>query len=471
MKMHINGDWTSGTSQMEVRNPYTGEAFDTVPAATLEDVDLAINSAARGAKAMRALSAFDRYEILTRAVALLNERKQDMGETITREEGKILSEGLLEVDRCIQTMTWSAEEAKRLFGETIPLDAAPDNEMKFGFTVRVPVGVVAAIAPFNFPLNLVAHKVGPAIAGGNAVVIKPASDTPLSALKLTEVLIDAGLPAEAIQCVTGSGGTIGDAIVSHPIIRKVTFTGSQEVGEHITRTAGLKKVTMELGSNSPLIVLPDADLEKVAAATTQSGFANAGQVCISTQRVYADKAVYADYLDILTSKVSELAAGDPMADTVKVGPMVRESDAIRVESWISEAVGSGARLITGGERDGAVLTPSILAEVHPDMKISREELFGPAVNVTPIDGINEAIKYANDTRFGLSAAIFTENIDNALKFALEVESGNLNINGGTQFRADLMPYGGLKDSGMGKEGPRYAIEEMTELKMVTIHRS
>jgi acyl-CoA reductase-like NAD-dependent aldehyde dehydrogenase len=243
------------------------------------------------------------------------------------------------------------------------------------------------------------------------------------------------------------------------------------VGEHITRTAGLKKVTMELGSNSPLIVLPDADLEKVAAATAQSGFSNAGQVCISTQRVYADKSIYADYLDVLTSKVSELAAGDPMAGTVKVGPMVRESDAIRVESWINEAVGAGARLITGGERDGAVLTPSILAEVHPDMKISREELFGPAVNVTPIDGIDEAIKYANDTRFGLSAAIFTENIDKALKFALEVESGNLNINGGTQFRADLMPYGGLKDSGMGKEGPRYAIEEMTELKMVIIHRS
>jgi len=471
MKMYINGDWTSGTAQMEVRNPYTGEAFETVPAATLEDVNLAISSAARGAKAMRALSAFDRYEILTRAVVLLNERKQDMGETITREEGKILSEGLLEVDRCIQTMTWSAEEAKRLFGETIPLDAAPDNQMKFGFTVRVPVGVVAAIAPFNFPLNLVAHKVGPAIAGGNSVVIKPASDTPLSALKLTEILIDAGLPAEAIQCITGSGGVIGDAIVSNPLIRKVTFTGSQEVGEHITRTAGLKKVTMELGSNSPLIVLPDADLEKVAAATAQSGFSNAGQVCISTQRVYADKTVYADYLDILTSKVSELAAGDPMADTVKVGPMVRESDAIRVESWISEAVGAGARLVTGGERDGAVLTPSILAEVHPDMKISREELFGPAVNVTPIDGIDEAIKYANDTRFGLSAAIFTENIDNALRFALEVESGNLNINGGTQFRADLMPYGGLKDSGMGKEGPRYAVEEMTELKMVIIHRA
>jgi glyceraldehyde-3-phosphate dehydrogenase (NADP+) len=471
MKMYINGDWTSGTSQMEVRNPYTGEAFESVPAATLEDVDMAIKSAERGAKAMQKLSAFERYELLMRAVALLNERKQGFGETITREEGKVLSEGLLEVDRCIQTMTWSAEEAKRLFGETIPLDAAPDNEMKFGFTVRVPVGVVAAVTPFNFPLNLVAHKVGPAIAGGNAVVIKPASDTPLSALKLTQVLLDAGMPAEAIQCVTGSGAVIGDAVVSHPAVRKVTFTGSQEVGEHIMRTAGLKKVTMELGSNSPLIVLSDADVEKVATATVQNGYANAGQACISTQRVYVDKAVYGDYLDALAPMVSGLSAGNPMEETIKVGPMVRESDAERVESWINEAVGAGARLVAGGGRDGAVLRPSILAEVHPDMRVSREELFGPAVGVTPIDGIEEAIKYANDTRYGLSAAIFTENIDNALKFALEVESGNLNINGGTQFRADLMPYGGLKDSGMGKEGPRYAVQEMTELKMVIVHRS
>jgi glyceraldehyde-3-phosphate dehydrogenase (NADP+) len=279
------------------------------------------------------------------------------------------------------------------------------------------------------------------------------------------------MPAEAIQCVTGSGAVIGDAVVSHPAVRKVTFTGSQEVGEHIMRTAGLKKVTMELGSNSPLIVLSDADVEKVATATVQNGYANAGQACISTQRVYVDKAVYGDYLDALAPMVSGLSAGNPMEETIKVGPMVRESDAERVESWINEAVGAGARLVAGGGRDGAVLRPSILAEVHPDMRVSREELFGPAVGVTPIDGIEEAIKYANDTRYGLSAAIFTENIDNALKFALEVESGNLNINGGTQFRADLMPYGGLKDSGMGKEGPRYAVQEMTELKMVIVHRS
>ena len=359
MKMYINGNWTSGASEMDVVNPYTGQPFETVPLAALEDVERAIDSASRGVVAMRALSAFDRYEILMRAVDLLKERRQDLGETITREEGKVINEGLLEVDRCIQTITWSAEEAKRLYGETIPLDAAPGNEMKFGFTVRVPVGIVVAISPFNFPLNLVAHKVGPAIAAGNSVVIKPASDTPLSALKLTEVLLDAGLPAEAIQCLTGSGAAIGDSLVSNPAVRKVTFTGSQEIGERITHTAGLKKVTMELGSNSPLIVLPDADMEKVVAATVQSGYSNAGQVCISTQRAIVDKSVYADYLDALTPVVESLSTGDPMKDAVNVGPMVRESDAERVENWIQEAVGAGAKLVTGGIREGAVVRPAV----------------------------------------------------------------------------------------------------------------
>ncbi len=471
MKMYVSGEWISGDASMDVVNPYSGEAFDTVPAATLGDVHKAMESAERGARAMRALSAYARYEILMRAAELVRARRQDFGGTITREEGKILPEGLLETDRCVQTLTLSAEEAKRLGGETIPLDAAPGNEMKFGFTIRVPVGVVVAISPFNFPLNLVAHKVGPALAAGNAVVMKPASDTPLSALKLTEVLLEAGLPPETIQCLTGSGGTIGDALVSHPAVRKVTFTGSQEVGEHIICTAGLKKVTMELGSNSPLIALPDADLDKVVAATVTSGYSNAGQVCISTQRVIVDQSIYGDYLDALVPKVEALTTGDPSQESVNVGPMVRESDAVRVESWIGEAVDAGARLVAGGSRDGAVVQPSILADVTPDMRFSREELFGPAVGVTPAANIDEAIALANDTRFGLSAAIFTENLDNALRFALEVDAGNLNINGGTQFRADHMPYGGLKDSGLGKEGPRYAVQEMTELKMVIVHRS
>jgi glyceraldehyde-3-phosphate dehydrogenase (NADP+) len=470
MKMYMGGEWVTRARTTPVVNPFDGRTFDSVPVAGVEDVELAVRSAMRGAEAMRRMPAYDRYEALMRAVALIKQRAEDFARTITSEEGKVISEGRTEVARCVQTLTWSAEEAKRLYGETIPLDASPGNSTKFGFTIRVPVGVVAAIAPFNFPLNLVAHKVGPALAAGNAVVIKPASDTPLSALKLTEVLIEAGLPAEAVQCITGPGGAIGDALVSHPAVRKVTFTGSRDVGERICRTAGLKKVTMELGSNSPLIVLPDADLKKVAEHTVASGYSNAGQVCISTQRVIVDKKVYSDYLDVLTPMVASLSAGDPMKEGVKVGPMVRERDAVRVEGWVKEAVAGGARMLAGGERSGAVMRPTVLSDVKPEMKVSTEELFGPAVAVTSASDIDEAIRFANATKYGLAAAIFTQDINKALRFAMEVDAGNLNINGGTSFRADMMPYGGLKDSGMGKEGPRYAVEEMTELKMVIIHR-
>ncbi len=470
MKMYLGGEWVSRTKSMPVTNPFTGRAFDTVPVAGIEDIDVAVRSAVRGAAAMRKISSFDRYEILTRAVGLIKQRAEDFATTITSEEGKVLSEARTEVNRCIQTLTWSAEEAKRLYGETIPLDASPGNAMKFGFTLRVPVGVVVAVSPFNFPLNLVAHKVGPALAAGNAVVIKPASDTPLSALKLTEVLLEAGVPPESVQCITGPGGSIGDALVSHPDVRKITFTGSRDVGERICKAAGLKKVTMELGSNAPLIVLSDADLKKVAEATVASGYSNAGQVCISTQRVIVDRKVYGDYLDALTPMVVGLSAGDPTNEKVKVGPMIRERDAQRVESWMAEAVSGGARMVTGGERSGAVLRPAIIADVKPEMKVSSEELFGPAVVVTPAADIDDAIRLANQTRYGLAAAIFTQDINKALRFALEVDAGNLNINGGTSFRADMMPYGGLRDSGMGKEGPRYAIEEMTELKMVIVHR-
>lgn len=470
MKMYLGGEWVDRSTHSEVTNPFDGSVIDTVPLGTAADVETAVASATRGASVMKGISAFDRYTILSRAVDLIRERREDLATTIAKEEGKVIGEARTEVDRCIQTITWSAEEGKRLRGETIPLDASPGNATKFGFTVRVPVGVVVAISPFNFPLNLVAHKVGPALAAGNAVIIKPASDTPLSALKLTQVLLDAGVPAEAVQCLTGAGGAIGDALVSHPGVRKVTFTGSQEVGAHIAKTAGLKKVTMELGSNSPLIVMPDADLEKVAAATVASGYSNAGQVCISTQRVIVDGKVYGDYLDALKPLVEAIPAGDPLRDEVKLGPMVRERDAERVHSWIQEAVSSGARVVTGGERQGAMLSPAILADVTPDMRVVKDELFGPAVAVARSGDIEEAIRFANDTRYGLAAAIFTENIEWAMRFALEVDSGNLNINGGTSFRADLMPYGGLKDSGLGKEGPPYAIQEMTELKMVIFHR-
>ncbi len=470
MKMYLGGEWVERDQTVSVINPYDGTTIDTVPQAGVEDIALAVKSAERGFQAQKAISAFDRYTILMKTVDLIRERHEEFARILSAEEGKVINEARTEVDRCIQTITWSAEEAKRLRGETIPLDASPGNATKFGFTLRVPVGVVAAISPFNFPLNLVAHKVGPALAAGNSVIIKPASDTPLSALKLTEVLLKAGIPAEAIQCVTGPGGAIGDALVQHPAVRKVTFTGSQEVGEHIMRTAGLKKVTMELGSNSPLVVMPDADVEKVAAATVAGGYSNAGQVCISTQRVIVDTDIYGDYLDALKPLVEAIPTGNPAEESIALGPMIRERDAVRVGEWIDEAAAGGATVLAGGERDGAMLSAAIIADVTSDMRVYREELFGPAVTVAKASGVDEAIAMANDTRFGLAAAIFTQNVDTAMRFALEVDSGNLNINWNTTFRADMMPYGGLKDSGLGKEGPPYAIEEMTELKMVIFHR-
>ena len=469
MKMYINGEWVDRADTIPVLNPFDQSLIDTVPRATVADVDLAIASAVRGAKVMAKLPSYERYAILNRAAQLMTDRMEDLGQTITREEGKVIAEGRGEAGRAIQTITLSSEEAKRLHGETVPLDGAPGVTSQFGFTIRVPVGVVAAIAPFNFPLNLVCHKVGPALAAGNAVVLKPAGDTPLSALKFTEILLEAGLPPEAIQCVTGSGAEIGDAITGDPRVRKITFTGSMEVGDRICRNAGIKKVTMELGSNSPLIVMSDADLEKVAAATVAGGFANAGQVCISTQRVFAERSIYADFLDALVAPTEAFLTGNPMEESSRMGPMIRESDAARVHDWIAEAVDQGARVVAGGDREGTLHAPTVIADAKPDMRISREELFGPAVAVSAFDDIDQAIAMANDSRFGLSAGIFTQNVDWAMRFAREVDSGNLHINSSPQWRADLMPYGGLKDSGMGKEGPGYAVQEMTELKMVVFH--
>ena len=469
MKMYVAGEWIDKAERIEVINPYDNGVIDTIPKGAVEDVDRAVASAVRGAEVMREIPGYQRFEMLRKAADLMAERTEDFGRVITMEEGKTIFEGRAEVGRAVQTISLSGEEAKRLYGEVVPLDGAPAWGGQLGFTLRVPCGVVAAISPFNFPLNLVCHKVGPALAAGNAVVIKPATDTPLSALKLTEVLLEAGVPAEAVQCVTGSGGTIGDALVADDRVRKVTFTGSKEIGERICRTAGLKKVTMELGSNSPLIVMPDADMGKVVAATVSSGFSNAGQVCISAQRIITNTKVYDDYLDALKVGVEAISTGDPLDDSVKMGPMVRAGDAERVNAWIKEAVGAGARTVTGGDYSGAMHQPTVVADVNPEMRVSCEELFGPAVAVTPFDDIDEAIHMANDSEYGLSAGIFTQDIDWAMRFAREVHSGNLMINSGPQWRADLMPYGGVKDSGMGKEGPKYAVEEMTELKLVVYH--
>ena len=469
MKMYIGGEWVDRDSKIDVINPYNGSVIDTVPSGSFDDLETALASAVRGAEVMRNMPGYRRFEILRRAADIMTERQDELGRTISMEEGKIIGEGVAEAERAKQTIELSGEEAKRLYGETIPLDGATNWTGQYGFTMRVPVGVVAAISPFNFPLNLVAHKVGPALAAGNSVIIKPATDTPLSALKLTEILLEAGAPAESIQCITGSGSRIGDPLVADPRVRKVTFTGSRDVGERICKTAGLKKVTMELGSNSPLIVMSDADMDKVIAGTVSSGFSNAGQVCISAQRVMASSDIYGDFVDALTEGVQGLTTGDQLDASIKMGPMVRSEDAVRVNSWIQEAVGAGARTTTGGEYEGALHEPTVVVDVKPDMRISRDEIFGPAVAVSSFDDIDEAIASANDTIYGLSAAIFTQNVDWAMQYAKQVHSGNIQINAGPQWRADLMPYGGLKDSGMGKEGPKYAVEEMTETKMVIFH--
>ena len=469
MKMYVAGEWVDKPQAIEVRNSYDNSVIDTVPRADRGDVERALQSAERGARAMGKLAAHERARILRAAADLVAARREDFARTISLEEGKVIAEGRLEAVRAVDTLTESAEAARRLHGETVPLDAVPAGQGKFGVTLRVPCGVVVAITPFNFPLNLVAHKVGPAIAGGNAVIVKPATDTPLSALKLTAVLLEAGLPPEGVNTLTGPGGEVGDLLVQDRRVRKITFTGSRDVGEGICRLAGIKRLTMELGSNAPVIVMPDADLDKVAAAVTATGYANAGQVCISTQRVLAAGRVYGDLLDALKPRVEGLTLGDQLDEAVKVGPMIREKEAARVEAWVQEAVTGGARVVTGGRRQGAMYTPTVLADVKPDMRVSSDELFGPAVAVTPFTDVEEAIALANDSRYGLAAGIFTENLEGAFKFAREVQAGNLHVNWGPQWRADLMPYGGLKESGFGKEGPAYAIEEMTELKMVVFH--
>jgi len=469
MKMYVAGQWIDKDEKIEVRNSYDGSVIDVVPRADRADIERALQSAERGARAMAKLSSYERWKILHRAADLLSARAGELGTLISKEEGKILAEGRVEALRAVDTIMESAEEAKRVHGETVALDGASHGKGKFGVTIRVPCGVVVAISPFNFPLNLVCHKVGPAIAGGNAVIVKPATDTPLSALRLTEILLEAGLPPEGINALTGSGGEVGDWLVADRRVRKITFTGSRDVGEHICRTAGIKRVTMELGSNAPVIVMPDADMEKVAVAVASTGYANAGQVCISTQRVLAASGVYEDFLDALRPKVAALKVGNQLDPTVHVGPMIREKEAVRVDEWVKEAVANGARVVTGGTRQGAMYAPTVVADVKPQMRISCDELFGPAVAVTPFTDIDEAIALANDTNYGLAAGIFTENLEWAWKFAREVQSGNLHINWGPQWRADRMPYGGLKESGFGKEGPAYAIEEMTELKMVIFH--
>ncbi|WP_334173145.1 aldehyde dehydrogenase family protein [Sinomonas sp.] len=472
MQMLVSGTWRNSSSgrQEEVRSPFDGHVVDLVPIATPEDAMAALDRAEAGARIQRSLPAHARAEILQRAAALADERAEDIARTITAETGKPITEARGEAGRAGDIIRLAAYEGAQLYGDTLPLDANPGTgQEKIGFTLRQPCGIVVAITPFNYPSLLVLHKIAPALATGNAVVLKPARATPLTALKLAACFVDAGLAPEALSVLTGSGGDLGDVLVSDPRVRKVSFTGSTAVGTRIAATAGVKKLSLELGASCPVIILPDADIELASSAVAAGGYINSGQVCISVQRVLVDRRVEADFLDALVPKVKAIEVGDPTVASTRLGSLISTHEAERVEASINTAARNGARVLTGGERSGAVVQPSVVADVDPSSPFSRDELFGPAVAVSRADDIESALALANDSAYGLGAGIFTSDIAGSVRAMRQLDAGNIHINWTPLWRADLMPYGGLKGSGIGKEGIRSAVHEMTEEKTVVLH--
>src|SRR6478609_5001012 len=472
MEMLLGGEWrgaTNGATEV-VRSPYDDRPVGSVPVATIDDAAAAVDYAEAAARVQRETPAHERVTVLLRAADLADQRAEDIAQTISAETGKPISEARGEASRSGAIIRLAAHEGSQLYGSTLPLDANPGTGLeKIGFTLRQPCGIVVAITPFNYPALLVLHKIAPALAAGNAVVLKPARTTPLTALKLAECFVDAGLAPGALSVITGSGGTLGDRLVTDPRVRKVTFTGSTATGTHLTEVAGIKKLSLELGAACPVIVLPDADIEVAAAAVAAGGFINAGQVCISVQRVIVDERVEADFLDALVPKVEAIAVGNPKEADTRLGSLISEEEAIRVHSSIGEARHSGAKVLTGGDRDGAVVTPAVVAGVDPRSQLSRNELFGPAVAVSSAADIEPASAMANDNDYGLGAGIFTSDVAGSIRAMRQIDAGNIHINWTPLWRADLMPYGGLKGSGIGKEGIRSAVHEMTEEKTIVIH--
>lgn len=465
----INGVWKETNEYFPVIHKYKGHAIAEIGRCQESDVTEAISSAYQTFKTNK-LSPNQRYEILSRTSQLLKENKDDIASIITQEVGKPIKESRMEVDRAVQTFLLSSEEAKRLGGEGIPIGAQAGSEDRISFTVRVPVGVIAAITPFNFPLNLTAHKIGPAIAGGNTVVLKPSELTPLSSIKLVELLKKAGLPDGFINVVNGYGHEAGEALLHDPRIAMYTFTGSAKVGQHIKSQTGIRKVTLELGSNSPNIIHEDANIDEAVDLCMSRGFSNAGQACISVQRIYVHQSVYSEFVNKSVTFVKSLQVGDPEQEQTALGPMINEKEASRAEHWLHEAIEAGAKVEIGGKREGTLFYPTILTAVTPDMKVSCEELFAPVVTIIPYTDINEAFSLANDSQFGLHVGLFTNNHSIIMDAMQELEFGGVIVNDVSTYRADLMPYGGVKNSGVGKEGPRYSIEEMTEARVVVLRK-
>ncbi|MBT2570104.1 aldehyde dehydrogenase family protein [Planococcus sp. ISL-110] len=465
-KMLLAGEWVNSERVIEVRDPQDNKIIDTVPAATVEDMLKCVEEAKEGAEIAAEMPVHQRIKIINAAADYIEQNSEEYSRTIASESSKTIREATKEVGRAIQTLRISAEEARRINGETISFDQSPGSENRVGYFYRFPIGIIGAITPFNDPLNLVAHKIGPAIASGNAIIVKPATVTPLSALLLAKAFVHAGLPEKVLSVITGHGSEIGDALVTHPAVRMITFTGGLEAGGEISHKAGLKKIGMELGSNSPVIVLADADLEDAVDSCVSGGFWAAGQNCLGVQRVYVEEAVFEEFKQNFVVQTNDYIVGDKQSELTDMGPLITEKEAIRVENLVNEAVEKGATLLTGGERNGAYYSPTVLTDVPGDCTIAKEEIFGPVVLLYPVKDLDEAIAFSNGVNYGLQAGIFTQNITNAHKAIAKLDVGGIMINDSSDYRIDAMPFGGVKQSGLGREGVKFSIHEMTEPKVV-----
>ena len=465
-KLLIGGKWIETGDWIDVASPYSGETVGRVAKAGADETRRAIDAAE---EAMREpLPAHKRAEILVRVAGHLGRRHDKVARTISDEAGKPMKAARVEARRAISTYTFAAVEARKLAGEMVPMDASQAGEGKLAFTLRRPIGVVGAISPFNFPLNLVAHKLAPALAAGCAVVLKPASQTPLSALLLAELETEAGLPPGWLNVLVGPASEIGDVLIEDERVKALTFTGSGAVGWKLAERAPKKRVKLELGNATPVIIAEDADVDTAAQAMAANAFSFAGQSCISVQRIYVERPAYDRFLERFLPRVEELRLGDPADEETDVGPVIDEEARERILEWIEEARSGGARVLTGGELDGGLIRPTVIADAGPELKVSCEEVFGPVCTVNSVGSLDEAIELANGTRYGLQAGIFTTKLETALRAAQELEFGGVIVNEAPTFRADQMPYGGVKDSGNTREGPAYAVRELTDERLVVL---
>lgn len=465
--MWIGGGPVRSGSRQAVALPYDGTTVGEIFRGTKEHVDAAVQAAGEAFPAMREMSREDRAAILRKAHQKLRERLEPFAQLISSESGKPIKEARLEADRASWTLLFSAEEAHRLAGEVVPLDAHPGGRGRWAMTVREPLGAIAAITPFNFPLNLAMHKIGPALGAGNTVVHKPATATPLSALALVQLFEECGLPKGAFNVVTGSGSEIGDALVFHPGVAMVTFTGSPDVGVRMRNLAGMKRVTLELGNNSAVMIEPDADLSAAVPRCVAGAFAHSGQVCISVQRILVHEDVRSEFTERYVAATNKLVIGHPSDAATDISSLINVGEAERVEGWIAEAAGAGARLLAGGTRTRATIVPAVLDEVPETVRISCREAFGPVVAINGYRKLDDAIDRVNRSEYGLQAGIYTRDLEKAFAAARKTHVGGFMINEVPQYRVDNMPYGGVKMSGTGREGPRYAMGEMTEPKLIT----